>query len=84
MGYGIQKMSAKRKEFGWTLKDRSVLDSLRGKGEGISDGRIIAWPKACRQGSREQKLDGVAEVKSSSKESRRRQDVESLEHQAKG
>ena len=42
MGYGIQKMSAKREEFGWALKDRSVLDSLRGKGEGISDGRIIA------------------------------------------
>ena len=55
-------MSVKGKEFGWALKDRSVLDSLRGKGEGISDRRIITWSKACKQGSKEKKIDSVAEV----------------------
>ena len=62
MAYSIQKMSVKGKEFDWALKDRSVLDSLRGKGEGISDGRIVTSSKACRQGSKEQKIDSVAEV----------------------
>lgn len=62
MAYGTQKISVKGKEFAWALKDRSVLDSLGGKGEGISDGRIITWSKTCRQSSKEQKIDSVAEV----------------------
>lgn len=34
-------MSVNRKEFCWALKDRSVLDRLKKKGAGITDGRTI-------------------------------------------
>lgn len=58
---GDQKMSVNRKEFCWVLKDRSVLDRLKKKGAGITNGRTIVWPKVCRQGLREQKTESIVE-----------------------